>query len=324
MSQSSSNNRALVADIGGTRARFGLVEGGRLQRVEILPTGEFDCAASLLDAVDQRMSLVGVNACCLAVAGPVRHDRARLTNGRVEFVRDQLARRLTPHVVLVNDFVALARAVPDLENLRYLGDPRPSAESASRTRVVAGPGTGFGTAALVYRDGWHVISSEAGQGGLTPSNHLELELFGILLREYPVVSRERILSGNGLVVLYRAMCDVWGCAPQPHGPAQISASADGGADPVCAQTVGVFFSLLGSAAADLALTFDASGGVTLAGGVVQRLLNVAEAGALRRRFDEHLEAAAVLPPLPLSIVLDETPALHGALRLLQDARLIAA
>ncbi len=130
-----------------------------------------------------------------------------------------------------------------------------------------------------------MLPSEGGHGNLAASDPLELEVLGLLMRRFDFVSWETVLSGPGLVNLYQAVCEVWGCAAEVDDPAAISARALTVADPVCHQTLEMFCNLLGTAAGTLAVTVCATGGVYLAGGILPRLHEFLAASQFRRRFD---------------------------------------
>lgn len=309
----------LVADIGATRARFCRLAAGVLGEPVVLATGDYAAAGELIRAAQRRLSLSAVAGACFAVAGPVVDDRISVTNGELVFATGELEGSLGFPVRLVNDFHALARAVPDLARLEQLGGDAGS--STGRTvRAVLGPGSGLGMSVLVPegRAGWRVLASEGGHADLAPGNHLEQELLNVLLAEHRSVCWETVLSGSGLVRLYRAVATLWGMPSDDLTPEQISERGVHADDPICHQALEMFFGLLGAAAGNLALTVCARGGVYIGGGIVPGLVEFARSSPLRRRFDERADLQSFIEPIPLYVILDEFPGLKGAAACLDD------
>ena len=307
---------SLVADIGGTHARFALADvEGELIRSVFLATQEMGSAHEL---VKQALAMLAVEIparICLAVAGPIRDGRARITNHGAVFDSAELSRSLSSRVLLVNDFVALAHSIPHLRDLRQVGGD--ASTTGHGVKALIGPGSGCGMATLVPIAGqYRVFPSEGGHADLAVTNALEVELWSALSRRVSHVCWEAVLSGPGLVNLYTALCEVWGVQPSDLSAAQISAAGVDVADPICHQTLELFFAFLGTAAGSLAVTTMATGGVYVGGGIVPRLVDFAVGSGLRRRFDERGMLTEVVRQIPLYLVLDEMPGLAGAARYL--------
>jgi len=307
---------ALVADIGGTHARFALADAaGEIGRSVVLATQQMGTAGELITQALKMLDAEVPERICLAVAGPIRDGRVRVTNHGAVFDSAELGRTLSTSVLLVNDFVALAHSVPHLRNLRQIGgDASPAAHGV---KALIGPGSGCGMAMLVPIAGqYRVLPSEGGHADLAITNALEAELWASLSRRVPHVCWEAVLSGPGLVNLYAALCEVWGVQPGDLTAAQISAAGVDVADPICHQTLELFFGFLGTAAGNLAVTTLATGGVYVGGGIVPRLKEFAVTSPMRRRFDERGMLTEVVRQIPLYLVLDDLPGLAGAARYL--------
>jgi glucokinase len=314
----------LIADIGATHARFALT-GEELTRpsgeVVVLPTGSFTDAVSM---VGRALDALGTPACtdaCFAVAGPVTDGRAQITNGGLAFSEQELAEHFDMGVYLVNDFFAVAAGVPHLMHLQRIGGSETPPDPTG-IRAVLGPGSGLGMGILVpeAEGEWRVLASEGGHADLAPGSHLELELLNHLMAEHGAVCWETVVSGPGLVNLYRAVSRMWGSEPRQLAPEEISALGVEADDPVCHQTLELFFGFLGAAAGNLALTVCARGGVYIAGGIAPALAEFAAASPLRRRFDERAELEHLVRDIPLYLILDENPGLVGAARCLEAVR----
>jgi len=299
----------LVADIGGTNARFGLVTapGAAPSHVAVLAGAEH---ATLPEAVAAYLAEhaggVRPGAACLAVAGPIDGDRYRLTNSPWAGSVDDLG---IPGTVLLNDFEALAVSLPHLAGgeLLSLGGPEPG----HGIKAVLGPGTGLGVGGLVpAARGWTPIPSEGGHVTIPVTDDRELEIIRVLRAEgLGQVVAEHVLSGPGLVRLYRALARVNGVQAPELSSSGIVARLD---DSLCAETVEVFCGMLGSFAADVALTLGARGGVYLGGGVLPRIVERVCASNFRTRFTSNPDMSEYLAGIATLLIVAPQPALTGA------------
>jgi glucokinase len=299
----------LVADIGGTNARFGLVTspGAPPSGVAVLSGADY---ATLPEAVAAYLARdaggVRPGAACLAVAGPVDGGRYRLTNAAWEGSVTDLG---LPYAALLNDFEALALSLPHLGagDLVSLGGPEP----AYGVKAVLGPGTGLGVAGLVPTErGWTPVPGEGGHVTVPVSDARELEIVRVLLAggAHQVVA-EHVLSGPGLVRLHRALAVVDGVTAPGLTPEEILARPD---DPLCAETVEVFCRLLGGFAGNVALTLGARGGVYLGGGILPRIVDQVRAGGFRARFADNPDMSGYLAAIATTLIVSPQPALIGA------------
>lgn len=304
----------LIADIGATHARFSRAAGGRpVGSPVVLATGAYREASDLVAAALQTLGSGPIRDACFAVAGPLVDGRVEVTNGGLAFATRELERTLECGVRLVNDFFALATAVPLLERVDSIGGD-PEAVHRRGVKAVLGPGSGLGMSALLPEGdaGWRVLASEGGHADLAPGNHLEQELLSLLMTAHGTVCWETVLSGPGLVRLHQAVCQLWGLPADPLTAEEISRRGVDVEDPVCHQTLEMFFGLLGAAAGNLALTVRADAGVYIGGGIVPALADFARTSPLRRRFEERAELAHLMKQIPLLLILDPHPGLLGA------------
>lgn len=306
---------ALLADIGGTHTRFALSDGnGRFHAVEVVRTADFD---GVDQAIADYLPLVSGQAppdrAVLAVAGPVDGNRVRLTNADWDIDGDDLARALGLRTVrLVNDFVAVARALPLLgENDRMpLGPFAPEPRGAM---AALGPGTGLGVAGLVpFGDaGWLPVAGEGGHVTLPVMTDAESAVLAVLRRRVDHVSAERVLSGIGLPALDAAIAVVEGEAPRPDRDSEAVLAAARAGEARALRAVGMFVDLLATVAGDLALTFGATGGVYLAGGMPQYLGELFGHARFRARFESKGRSSPYLRRIPTAIVTHPQPGLLG-------------
>lgn len=309
----------LVADIGGTNARFALARRGdagrpELQHVQQAATADF---ASLHDAAAAYLKQTGAQPqrAVFAVASAVTGDAIKITNNPWSFSITRLAADLGLQLQVINDFTAMARVLPVLAagDLQAIGGVASrAAVGERRCYAVVGPGTGLGVGGVIVENGRGVvIQSEGGHLGFAPGNDYEIELLKALLPRFGRVSAERLVSGTGLVNLHDAVRAVAGLPEQMLTPEQISEAAAADADGICAKTLTVFAELLGAFAGDVALVFGAWDGVFLPGGVTQKLLPWISAGGFRRRFEEKGRHSAILQKIPTQVITHPQAGLLG-------------
>lgn len=307
----------LVGDIGGTNARFALVEaaGHAPSRIRVLACADY---ARLEDAVaDYLSSLAQAPRCAsLGIANPLQGDWVQMTNHHWAFSANAVRAHLgLERLALLNDFTALALGVPLLGPHERLqvgpGEPRPGAVA------VLGPGTGLGMSGLLPTgEDCVVLASEGGHATLAASNAQEAAVIAWLWRHWPHVSAERVLSGPGLVLLHQALAALRGQPPETLSAADITRRAHSGEDALCGDTVSMFCAFLGTVASDLALTLGASGGVYLAGGVLAAMAGLFPASPFRARFDAKGRFSAHLARIPTYLVQAPYCAVAGAARAL--------
>ncbi len=316
---SATADRLLLADIGGTYARFALAQGAQgAQGAQPGPVARFAVAdhdtpaSALRAAIDELASDRRPRQAALAVAGPVTAGRAALTNGDWQFDAERLAAELELDAVhLTNDFSAVAHALPHLgpEDLVSLGGGEgvPGAMLA-----VLGPGTGLGVSGLLRSEGRQLaIAGEGGHVTLAAADAEEAALLERLRGRFGHVSAERLLSGSGLVALYEALAEADGRASERLTPAEVTERALAESDPHCHGALSRFCALLGGVAGDLALTLGARGGLFVAGGIAPRILPFLQASDFRQRFEDKGRFRAYLEAIPSLVITHKSPALVG-------------
>jgi glucokinase len=311
----------LVGDIGATNARFALVAtDGALLHFASLSCAEH---ASMANAIEAFLSMTGAaipaNA-VLAVATTPDGDRGRFTNLPGSFSVSALAHQLgLQRLQVINDFPANALAVPQLtaSGLYQVGSGTPVPGAPA---VIVGPGSGLGVSAVVPSvDGPLAIVGEGGHVTMAAADDDESAVLAVLRLQFGHVSAERLLSGPGLINLYGALCAIDGAIPQPLTPAGIVAAASGAGDARATRAIDMFCAMLGTIAADLALTFSARGGVYIAGGIVPKLGEAFARSPFRQRFEDKGRFRAHLATVPTYVIGRPDAALLGAARLLPDA-----
>jgi glucokinase len=304
---------ALVADIGGTNARFALASlggSGRALQEQHWPVNAFDSFASAAEAyLRENAPGGGIRFGMVAVASPATEDRIKVTNSAWHFSLEDTRRALGFEALYaINDFAANSWAIADLDKSQFtsLGGPG-RAPDGQGTFAVVGPGTGLGVGAILRgAGGTAVISSEGGHVDFAPVSDEEVEIFGWLRKRHQRISYERLLCGPGLLNIYHAI----GGADSVSAPEQITGDKHG--DPLAARAIRIFCEVLGSFAGNAALTFGAWDGVYVAGSLLKPMKEELLNGGFRARFEDKGRFGKELAKIPTLLVDEPALGLIGA------------
>tara|TARA_R110000868_G_scaffold313316_5_gene574305 strand:+ start:2422 stop:3432 length:1011 start_codon:yes stop_codon:yes gene_type:complete len=319
----------LVADIGGTNARFAHAnfEAGalRIDAPSMMLTVEHESLDAALEHFLRDKNAPQLDGVAVCAAGPVTGTGAAASVAMTNCAWDISVERLAQATgvaapVLMNDFAALALAVPHLgpEDLFDFGGAR--ADPAAAIAII-GPGTGLGVGALMPDgDGRYIaVPGEGGHADLTVTTPRELAVAAELMRVYGRVSLERVLSGPGLVSLHAALSALDGRAANTITAQEIAQRARSGSDAIAAETVSLFCGWLGATAGNLALTLGARGGVYIGGGIVPGWLaadatsdtSIFDAARFQHHFLNKGRLRPWLAQIPVRIITRPDPALLG-------------
>lgn len=313
---------ALLADVGGTNARFALCREGRPGEVLHLPVADYATAYDAVAAALERLDPAArPRAAVLAFAGPVSPERAVMTNAGWDTTAEGLLQRFGfARVRLLNDYAALALGLPHLrtEDLRIIGpaSPPPGApdpeDSDTAAVAVLGPGSGLGVGALLPAEPYPLpVVTEGGHVTMAPADAAESELIDLLREKLGHVSAERLLSGPGLVNLYDGLAALHRQPAESLDAAEITRRGVAGSDPLCRLTLEHFCRLLGSFAGNVALTFGARGGVFLGGGILPRFPDFLAASDFRARFEDKGRFSDYLSAIPTRLIIRKDAAFLG-------------
>ncbi len=312
----------LVADIGGTNARFALADwrGKELsQPLNLLVSDYSDIIPACREYLD-RIKGTHPSRACIAVACPVWGDRVSLTNNNWSFSIKAVQHALNlKHLMVVNDFKALAAGVPLLgeEERTQIGS---GTAMPGRPVSVIGPGTGLGVATVAQvGNNRFVFDGEGGHVGFAPGNDREIEILQVLLKQYGRVSAERILCGEGIRVLFKTLSMIDDVKVPDLEAADIVELANSGSNARCLETINIFCSALGSFAGDTAMTMSSQGGVYIGGGIVPRISKLLEQSAFRERFEAKGRTSPFIKNLPTFLITTTHTALSGAASLLSES-----
>ena len=278
----------LVSDIGGTNARFSLKETpqSELTAPVHVRTGDYPGLGEAIEAVLPQLAARPRSAIACG-AGPIIDGKLKLSNAAWLIDGREVAKKLDlAGGLLLNDFEAQALSLPVIPEAwtRQIGPLRPGAEGP---RVILGPGTGLGVAALIEASGKHTpVSSEFCHMGFGPETEEERAIWPHLERAHGRITTESVTNGAGLARVYRAFQRSHGREPDLQDPAEVTAAALADPKGAAAEAVRLYWRIVGRLAGDAAIAFVARGGVTLAGGVLPRILDFLDEATFRRAFED--------------------------------------
>jgi glucokinase len=246
-----------------------------------------------------------------AIAAPIHGERCVLTNSPWVIDAIELQATFGLRSQLVNDFAAVAHSLPllgsaDLANLGGGAADKPS------PMAILGPGTGLGVACLIRRaDKPVVIASEGGHATLAATCDREDQIIQYLRQRFGHVSAERAVSGSGLENIYLAIGALDKVETKLQNATQITRSALRGECRIAVEALNVFCAFLGSFAGNVALTFDARGGVYIAGGISPRIVKFLRRSQFRARFEAKGRFREYLKAIPVNVITHPAAAFVG-------------
>ena len=305
----------LVGDVGGTNVRFAVArrQDGRIvaDSFEKFSGDDFSRFDDVLGAYFDKTN-IRVGRACFALAGPVQHGEVTLTNRGWHVSEHSLQERFGfEDVRLINDFTAMARSIPEFDRSGF-EQILPGVAEPEAPVIVAGPGTGFGVATLFHDCGnWHVLTGEGGHIAFAPRTELEWQLATILINRFGYVSNELVASGTGLGPVYEAFCEIFDRPVEELSPHEMRRRADAG-DEMLYQLILLRACTVMGAVGDLALANGAVGGVVLAGGVTERIVDFLRTPQATERFRERGPMSRYLADCPVVLMHDPEAPLIGA------------
>lgn len=305
---------ALVGDVGGTNARLALceVETGSISQAQTFSTSDYDS----LEAVIRHYlgeQLKDVKDGCIAIACPITEDWVEMTNHDWAFSTSKMKASLGfDHLEIINDFTAVSMAIPMLtaDHVIQFGGGEPVKD---KPIAIYGAGTGLGVSHLVHVDRrWVSLPGEGGHVDFAANSDEEDLILEVLRAELGHVSAERVLSGAGLVNLYRAIVKADNRVPENLKPKDVSerALADSCID--CRRALSLFCVIMGRFGGNLALNLSTFGGVYIAGGIVPRFLDFFKSSGFRGGFEDKGRFRDYVRDIPVYLIVHDNPGLLGA------------
>jgi glucokinase len=309
----------VVADIGGTHARFALAKigGGKVQELENIVKMKTAEHASLQTAWGYFRDKVGrrlPQQAAIAVACPVEGEVLQLTNCSWTIHPGMICSELgIENFILINDFEAVAHAIAELDSKHFCHLCGPDIVLPQDGPVaIIGPGTGLGVAQLIFRQGgYDVIATEGGHTSFAPLDDVEDEILSRLRNRYRRVSLERVLSGPGLRNIYDSLAAIENRAPTTLDDETLWTAALEGLDRFASAALDRFCLCLGSASGDIALILGAKA-VIVAGGLGRRLADYLPTSGFASRFVSKGRFEHLMSVIPVKLILHPEPGLFGA------------
>lgn len=307
----------LVGDIGGTNARFALAEpeGHGYHNEHVLQCAGYNtpelAIRTYLESIESPMP----SAICLAAAGPVREGNVDLTNNHWHIREASLNQEFgISSTCLLNDFEAIAYSLPELlpEEMITFGLHEPENLNRDAFNVaVIGPGTGLGAAGLIKRnDALIPVITEAGHVGFAPENALQRAVWEILRHRFGRVSDERLVSGSGLENIYISLSEIHNLPSQKLTASEIFKEFK--TNTLAAESINLFFEILGQVAGNFVLATGAFDGLYIAGGIVQRYPELLSNSSFRASFENKGRHRHLLEAVPTVLINHAHPGLLGA------------
>ena len=311
-------SHALIADLGGTNARFALVPIHQYDPLEVKVlacknyASFFDAAADYIAHCSVDMK--DIDAVVLAIAGPVNQPVIRFTNNPWQFSREEVQNYFgaDKKVALLNDFDAIGHCLEVLPEADKVQLGEPSQVDPQGASWVIGAGTGLGVACVVPQENGPniVLPGEGGHVDLSTCNEVEDDILVFLRKRHNRVSAERVLSGMGLENIYEALAAREGIEKRLSAP-EIGEALKAGNDPIAKATLEQFFVFLGRVIGNLVLSVEARGGVYIAGGIVPRYLKEILCSGFREAMQDKGRMKEFVSPIPTFVVMSEYPGLMG-------------
>ncbi|CNE09370.1 glucokinase [Yersinia nurmii] len=305
---------ALVGDVGGTNARLALcaVATGEISQAKTYSGLEFESLEAVISQYLAEHS-AAVEDACIAIACPITGDWVAMTNHTWAFSIAEMQKNLgLSKLEIINDFTAVSMAIPMLSTqdvIQFGGkDKQPGKPVA-----VYGAGTGLGVAHLVHVDRrWLSLPGEGGHVDFAPNSEEEDRILAVLRKELGHVSVERVLSGPGLVNLYRGIVISDHRVPENLAPKDVTERAMADSCTDCRRALSLFCVIMGRFGGNLALNLSTFGGVYIAGGIVPRFMEFFKASGFRGAFEDKGRFKDFLVDIPVYMITHQQPGLLGA------------
>ncbi|MCR3754604.1 MAG: glucokinase [Candidatus Westeberhardia cardiocondylae] len=307
-------NYILVGDIGGTNVRLALCNTytGKIYKICIYSGKKYKNIEQVIQKYLNKQNIKIIQA-CIAIACPITQDWISMTNHSWKFSIKNIQQKLQlKQLEIINDFTAISMAIPMLtkKDIIQFGGKEPI---QGKPIVIYGAGTGLGVSHLIkINHHWISFPGEGGHVDFASSNREEDTILSILRTEIKHVSAEKVLSGPGLVNLYRAIVKSQGKIPNSLLPQQITKQAIQKTCQDSYKTLSLFCTLMGRFGGNLALNMGTFGGVYIAGGIIPKFLQFFSQSNFREAFEDKGRFTKYLKNIPVYLITHKQPGLLGA------------
>lgn len=308
----------LIADIGGTNARFCLeVAPFKYNKTQTLTCSEYTSISHATLSYLKHNNIDNVTSAAIAIPTPEVDDVVFMVNSpwqsfSMSQTREEIGFKDT---IFLNDFHALALAVPFIKKKYLVQIGGLSKPDTTKPIAIIGPGTGLGMATLFKHPNgeYFAIPAEGGRSSFPPVNQEEIELWEFVHRRFSHVSAERFISGPGLQIIYEGLCEISkiGIKSIPS-PSEITTKGISGECFTCKKSVDIFCRMLGTVASNHAVIVNSFGGVYIGGGIIPKMLDYFIKSEFRSRFEDKGRYRPFLAKMPVYIITQDFPAFLGA------------
>ncbi len=309
----------LIADIGGTNARFCIeTKPYKYKFTHVIESkNHSNLSEAILNYLESVNLLNVVSHAALSVPSPMIDDILFMVNSpwhgqSMQQIKKDIDMDST---IFLNDFHALALSIPHIKKNKLVKVGGFYEANPDKPIAIIGPGTGLGMATLIKNPlgGYLAIPAEGGRSSFPPVNDEEIELWRFIHKRFSHVSAERFVSGPGIQLIYEAYCNIQGVPIKTlPTPAEITNKGVSGEDWLCRLSIDTFCRMLGTVASNLAVITNAFGGVYIGGGIVPKILDYFLKSEFRSRFEDKGRYRPFLANMPIYVITDEFPAFLGA------------
>ena len=306
----------MVGDIGGTNARFALVAPGKseLMSIKTLQCTKFETVQEAINFYISSINDAEIVSACIASAGTTHLDIFKPANNDWVINKSNVSSALNDiHVNWINDFSAQALATTTLKDNDVIVINQ-GAIQPERVRLVIGPGTGLGTCGLINSSsGWVPLPAQGGHSDFAPNSSLEIEIWTLLQKQFGHVAVERILSGPGIVNLYKALCQINEKEVLFNSPSEItSAAIKVNPDSISKETLHLFCRIFGSVTGSIALSTGCLGGIYITSDLVRNFLEFFIDSDFLKSFEDKGRLKYYMTDIPIFISKKENMGLIGS------------
>ena len=306
----------MVGDIGGTNARFALVAPGKseLMSIKTLQCTKFETVQEAIKSYLSSINDAEIVSACIASAGTTHLDVFKPANNDWVINKSNVSSALNDiQVNWINDFSAQALATTTLKSNDVIVINK-GAVQPERVRLVIGPGTGLGTCGLINSsNGWVPLPAQGGHSDFAPNSSLEIEIWTLLQKQFGHVAVERILSGPGIVNLYKALCQINEKEVLFNSPSEItSAAIKVNPDSISKETLHLFCRIFGSVTGSIALSTGCLGGIYITSDLVRNFLDFFIDSDFLKSFEDKGRLKYYMTDIPIFISKKENMGLIGS------------
>ena len=303
-----------VADVGGTNIRLALIENGRIAKIEKYLCANFESIGEAILHFQKQTIDSTFSAGCIAIACPVNDDMVKMTNHTWVFSQTSLKAELSlDNLFVINDFTAVAHSLPTLNHNQVVQIGKGHAKELGNIAVF-GPGTGLGVEHLTSTtSGWQTLDGEGGHVDFAPTDENDIIVWRYLTNKLGRASAEEVLSGRGIVNIYKAFCEHHDQVALYSEPADVTKAGLDNSDPMARLAIEQFCRVMGSFAGNLALNLCTTGGIFIGGGVTSRLGDFFINSDFRQYFEAKGDFAHYVRDIPTYLIKEPDHGLLGAL-----------